>query len=288
MPNMNPIQLHHNVKHKLFDRQQTAQYDLSLYIGKDEISYAVINTADNMVILLKSFRLADVGNFFTYKLSVNDFFEQEELLRAGFSRINVAINAAPYTVVPEKYYDSSKAEKYFSLNHPSESSGKLHSDYLESVRAYLIYAVDYYLLDVLEKNLVMFQLYHSHTTLLRQIAADNNGTASSRLLHINVQKHHIDLVALADKSLQLMTSNYIDSPTDLLYYALNAAQKSGIDPAQDHIVMTGDINADYPHYKLSQRYMAALQLGKRPADLRYCSEADILPPNSHYNLLATR
>lgn len=287
---MNHIQLHHNVKHKLFDRQQASQYSLSLYIGKDEISYAIINDNDNMVILLKSFRLTDVSNFFKYKLSVNDFFEQEELLKVGFSRINIAINAAPYTLVPEKYFDSSKVEKYFSFNHPLENSGKLHSDYLESVRAYLIYAVDYYLLDVLEKHFVIFQLHHSNTALLHQINADRiaTGQTDSQSLYVNIQKRHADLIALSRSSLSLMTSNYIESPTDLLYYVLNAAQKSGIDSSKDPVVLTGDMTADYPHYKLCQKYIPNLHVGKRPADLHYCSEADMLPVNSHYNLLAIR
>jgi hypothetical protein len=288
---MNHIQLHHNVKHKLFDKQQAAQHTLSIYIGKDEISYCIINDANNMVVVLKSFRLTDVNNFFTYKLAVNDFFEQEEWLKLGYSRINIAINAAPYTVVPEKYFDSSKVEKYFAYNHPYEGGGKLHSDYLESVRAYLIYSVDYYLLDVLEKNFVMFRLQHSNTALLAQINADliANNKNNAKTLHINIQKYHIDLIGLlGNTNLRLITSNYIESPNDLLYYTLNAAKEIGLDLQTDQVVLTGDISTDYPHYKLCQKYVPQLTLGKRPTTLQYCSETDILPANSHYNLWAIK
>lgn len=289
---MNHIQLHHNVKHKLFDKQQAAQHSLSIYVGKDEISYCIINDANNMVVVLKSFRLTDVTNFFTYKLSVNDFFEQEELLKVGFSRVNIAINAAPYTTVPEKYFDSSKVDKFFAYNYPFESGGKLYSDFLNTVRAYLIYSTDYYLLDVLEKHFVMFRLRHSNTVLLEQINADllaANVATDSKTLHVNFQKHHIDLIGLwGNNQLRLMTSNYIESPNDLLYYVLNAAKEIGLDLQKDQVILTGDITADYPHYKLCQKYIAQLTLGKRPSNLQYCSEMDILPANSHYNLLGIK
>ena len=141
---MDNIQVNQNIRHKLFTGNRLTNHSLVLYIGRDELSYAVIQESDRMVVHLKSFRLKEAGNFYAYKLLLKDFFEQEDLLKADFKSVSVGLNVGNYTLVPARYFDDSQIEKYYAFNFPqdADSGAQLTHDHIGGVKVMNVYAVD--------------------------------------------------------------------------------------------------------------------------------------------------
>lgn len=281
---MNNIQLNNNIKYKFFDRNHIEEHTLSLFLGKDELSYCIKENATANVLLLKSFRLSGVENFFTYKLLVKDFFDQEAL-PDNFQSVQALLNFAPYTLVPDTFFDAGKVEKYFTLNHSIENGGRLQTDAIDTIKAHIIYAVDYYVMDVLEDAFPQVRLQHSATAFLSQIYRDlpyNSG----KTMWVNMQKKHIDLAALNDGNLQLFNTYYYETPADLLYYLLNVAQQTGFERNENTLTLSGDITPDFPNYKICEKYFKQIRLARRPVTQQYCQELDVLPQQYHYNLFA--
>lgn len=282
---MNNIQLHHNIKYKFFDKNDPAKH-LHLYIGRNEVSYTIVNANTNTVVWLKSFRLTDTDNFFTFKLAVNDLFEQEDAFKYDYQKISVGLHAAPFTLIPEKYFDAGKLDKYLSFNVPFDGSGRIHYDPIESQAAYLVCGIDYYLLESLDSHFPRYSLTHAATSWLNGLFKEHAHEKISTLSGIfaNLQKHYLDIAVVKNGKLQLLNTYYYEVGSDILYYLLNAARQTHADIKTEPTVFLGDITEDYPHYKLCRKFLPNLVLGQRPKQLNYCDELDILPNNYHYNL----
>ncbi len=280
---MNNIQIHHNIKYKFFDKNDPAK-NLRLYIGRNEVSYAIINSNTNTVVLLKSFRLTDTDNFFTFKLAVKDLFEQEEAFTYSYQKVSVGLHAAPFTLIPEKFFDAGKLDKYLSFNVPFDGSGRIHYDLIESQSAYLVCGIDYYLLESLDSHFPRYNLAHAATFWLNGLFKYRHNTSPLSGLYANFQKHYLDIAVFQNGKLSLLNTYYYEAGNDILYYILNAARQTKLDIKSQPVVFLGDITEDYPHYKLCDKFLPTLTPGNRPQYLHYCDEMEILPANYHHNL----
>lgn len=285
---MEAIQVNQSIKHKLFDKNKINQHSLILYIGRDEVSYAIINDTDSTAVLLKSLRIKEAGNFFAYKLSVKDFFEQEELLKARYKSVTIGINVAPYTLIPARYFEESHREKYYSLNYPFDGSVVLRHDHIGAAKVVNIYSLDRFLLDTIENTFSQYTIKHGSSFLLDDVLSENVYN-QRKSMYINMQKHHVDIIGLDKSNLVFLNTYYYQTPDDLLYYVLNTAQQMNFDHHKDECVLLGEVTEDYPQYLAIKRYISDVKFGDRPAYYHYCNEIlSVLPTNYHYNLFCIR
>lgn len=280
---MNNIQLIQHIKFKFFDRNKLNHHSLILYIGRDEISYSIINDNDNTAVCLKSYRIKEIGNFFAYKLLVKDFFEQEDLLHTAFKSVTVGLNFANYTLIPARYFEEEHIEKFYSFNYPYDGSAKLCHDHISSAKVANIYAIDAYLIETIQERFPNSQIKHAISYLLEDMLSENIYN-KNKILYLNIQKHHVDIVGLNGNNLVFLNSYYYQIQEDLLYYALNAAQQIGFDYAQDECLLSGEVVADYPQYQILKTHFQHLKFVERPSYCAYCEELNVLPSNYHYNL----
>ena len=259
---------------------------MSVYIGRDEISYAIINDNDQVVVFLKSYRLRDINNFFAYKLLVKECLEQEELFQREFKKINVGINAAEFTLVPQEFFDSKKLEEYYRFNHETEgSSPEYFFDVIDEPKIANVFGVESYLLDTFESSLGIFDIKHSQTHLIREVLKTSNMN-EGRKLCLNLQRNHVDIIGMYRYKLLIANSYKYESPEHLLYYTLNTAKQIGFDFDTDTCVLIGDISPDDKTYQLYSKYVQHLEFGKRPNTVQYCSELDVIPSHYHFNLFS--
>lgn len=280
---MDAIQVNQNVKHKFFDKNKINNHSLILYIGRDEISYAIINDIDCMVVFLKSLRIKEAGNFFAYKLSVKDFFEQEELLKARFKSVSIGINAGPYTLIPTRYFEETHIEKYYSLNYPYDGSAVLRHDHIGAAKTVNIYSIDSFLLETINATFSKYTIKHATSYLLEDVLSENVFNRR-KVMYLNVQKHNADVIGLDKNNLVFTNTYYYQTPDDFLYYALNTAKQINFDPYTDECVLLGEVTEDYQQYEVCHRYISDVKFGDRPGYYSYCDELSVLPTNYHYNL----
>lgn len=280
---MDAIQVNQNVKHKFFDKNKINNHSLILYIGRDEVSYAVINDIDCMVVFLKSLRIKESGNFFAYKLSVKDFFEQEELLKAGYKSVTIGINAGPYTLIPTRYFEETHIEKYYSLNYPYDGSAALLHDHIGAAKVVNIYSIDNFLLEAINATFSNYTIKHATSYLLEDVLSENVFNRR-KVMYLNIQKHNTDIIGLDKNNLVFANTYYYQTPDDFLYYALNTAKQMNFDAFTDECVLLGEVTEDYQQYQVCHRYMSDVKFGDRPSYYSYCDELGVLPTNYHYNL----
>ncbi|MEZ4884255.1 MAG: DUF3822 family protein [Chitinophagales bacterium] len=283
METLSNIQVNHQIKHRFFDNLNVNNHVLSVYIGRDEISYAIINYEDHVVVFLKSYRLREINNFFAYKLLVKECLEQEELFNREFKKINVGINAADFTLVPHDFFDSQKMEEYHRFNHHTEGNLEYFFDVIDEPKIVNIFGVESYLLDTFESTLGIFDIKHSQTHLIQEVLKTSS-MVEGRKIYINLQRNHVDVVGIYRYKLLIANSYQYENGEHLLYQTLNAAKHIGFDFENDTCVLIGDIGVDDKTYQLLSKYIQHLEFGERPSLVKYCSELDVIPNHYHFNL----
>ncbi len=270
----------------MFDRNMLNNHSLILYIGRDEVSYAILQEAQNQIVYLKSYRLPDSHNTYAFKQALHTFFAQEDIIRNNFVSVHIGINAAHQTLVPKAYFDEQELEKYFDFNF--QYKPQKHQVFYEKLvisDVVNVFAVDKEVLKLIEEGVGKnYQLKHAATFLIDQIIGVNKG--SHKKMFVNVQKHHLDITTIQGNQLLYHNTYYYETSNDFLYYTANAAKHTGVNLSNDKVVMLGDINEDHIKFQLCKKYIANVHLGSRPITKNYCTELAVLPDNYHYNLFS--
>lgn len=289
------IHINHNIQSQTFtDSTTTNNCQLSLLIGKNEISSAVIDELTNTVIYLKSYhlqldsyQLKEDKYFFDYKLLLKDILNQEALFKQKFSKVVVGINVSAVTLVPKQYYQEESLKIYYGFNNKllDASTNKLFTDTLKQIATTVIYPIDYFISESLYLTFKDFTIKHAASFLIDQILKENQQETEKRM-YVNIHKHHCDIVAIEGAKLLLYNNFYYKEPTDLLYFILNTAKHTGVDLTKDECILLGQINTQDEAYLLCKEHITYVVLSKAPTNKSYCEELKKIPTHYHYNLLS--
>lgn len=277
---MNNIQVNHQIKYKFFDRSDSENQQLLVYVGYDELSFAIIAEPDNTIVYLKSYRLKDADNYFAYKMWLTDILEQEELFKQKYAQISIGLNAANYTLVPNKYFDLSSAERYFDFNYHYDGSGKIMANLVDGFNCFVVYAIDFQLLETFTEIFDQFTLQHAISYLLPALPTTND----QKNLYVHVQKNHLDIVCFDGQKLLFCNSFSYSTSADFLYHILNTGKQTGLNPDTDNYILLGDVVRDQEQYQLCRKYIPKITFGSRPAGKNFCPELDIISLHHHFNL----
>ncbi|QQS28320.1 MAG: DUF3822 family protein [Sphingobacteriales bacterium] len=281
---INNIQVIQQIKYKLFDKNSTGHLHLLIYLGYDELSFAIESESEPGIVFLKSFRLKEVNNYFAYKMLLSELFEQEEMFGKQYKDIKIAVNSAGFTLVPHKYYDPGSAEKFHDFNLQNDGGSKIMSNFVEIVNCFVVFSMDYQLMENLTDVFGNFTLQHSISYLIPAFASKNSG----KTLFANFQKSNIDILSFDADKLLYCNSFKFQSSSDCLFHILNSAKHSGVDVMNDNFVFSGDISSEQQHYQLCQEYLSRLHFATRPESKTYCPELNVISPHQHVNLFAVK
>lgn len=289
------IQVNHNIQSQAFtDTTTNNNYQLSILIGKNEISSAIIDELTNTVVQLKSYQLnlesyqlKEDKYFFEYKLLLKNILNQEPLFRQKYSKVMVGINVNAITLVPREYYQEDAMKIYYGFNNKLQdaSTNKLFADSLKYLATVVIYPIDYFISESLYLTFKDFTIKHAASFFIDQILRENQQETEKKI-YVNVHKHHCDIVVVQGAKLLLHNSFYYKESNDFMYFILNAAKHTGVDLTKDDCILTGEVEASSEQYHLCKEYITHLKLGERPTSKNYCAELDDLPNHYHYNLLS--
>ncbi|MGB1204958.1 MAG: DUF3822 family protein [Chitinophagales bacterium] len=279
------IQVNHHIRQRIFDKNMLENHSLIIYLGQDELSYAVLDDAMNEIVFLKSYRLAAQKSSTEYAHLIKKVLETEENLKGSYVEVNVGISFAQNTLIPLAYYDKTHTKKYFEYNYGISKTAKLFTDTVLAESVINVFALENEIAKTLKAVFPKYSIKHAATFLLNQILGENRDDKVKKMF-VNLQKNHVDFVVAEGKKLIFYNQFNFNIADDLLYHLINVAKQTHIDFNLHDCIMLGDIHESHPTYQLCSRYIESLKLGKRPITKNYCKELDILPDNYYFNLFS--
>ncbi len=212
---------------------------LGLEIGKDQMVLLVKDTISNRIEAIEIFELEKSKSDWT-----DIFFEvkqQSQLLGYNFSSTNVFYNFEEALMMPLGKLSATASEEYLNLVFGNADKSLIKYDLFQSnVPFVTVYRIKQAVLDLLNRNFLLFTAQHLYTSILNDVMSRHN--LPNMFMKLIIHCHHAILVFVKDGQLQLIQSFQYQSQDDLLYYTLNVVQQSGLSALQTQLEISGLID----------------------------------------------
>ena len=133
----------HHIQDAIFNGDSTKDYNLSLLIGTDRLSYLVVAPESKKLLLLKSYSL-DAKVAVLPQLS--EIYAQDIILQSTFEKVELCLHTRRFCIVPDSLYRESKKAEYLQVQLSLSAQDVVLANRIHSIDAQVIYAIgaDFY------------------------------------------------------------------------------------------------------------------------------------------------
>jgi hypothetical protein len=207
------------------DINSTENYELSVQIGYDGLSYSVLDTLRNKFVLLRDYEPDENTYSDTGKLA--ELINKDDFLTRRYKKTNLIVPSSKSTLVPAPLFDSTKKEEYFAFNQTIIEGEKILIDELTDPDAIVIYSMPDSIEDLVRVSFPGSQLYHQLTPLFMFISI-NRRTSGSYYIHVHLEKDFFNLIIFDQNTLIFCNTFQYKTVTDLQYYVLYVLKRMNI------------------------------------------------------------
>tara|TARA_B100000508_G_scaffold140873_1_gene143972 strand:- start:691 stop:1560 length:870 start_codon:yes stop_codon:yes gene_type:complete len=255
-------------------------------ISDSDISYTLIDTSSNTFIGLqecswdnKLVHHAEPEKYLSKVLS-NLAFLPNSNQKSLFS-----INNDLYTIIPKSLFEKDQLENYLKLNFSAEKLENTipHAQLVESIQAYIVYAIPTYLLKTIQQKFDHLKFSHHATSLIEMNLLRHS---KKTMISINLKDGAFDIYCQNEGHFIYMNSFSYTSPEDVAYYLLYVMEQLELDRNSINISLYGQIEVNSQVYELLFTYLKNVHLGDRIHQMNYSPVLQKIPAHHHYNLFS--
>jgi hypothetical protein len=282
-------QLHKRVKDDSFSVDMLSSYSLLLQISDVLFRVCVTDTVRNRCLLLEDYR------FDTPMKSTEQLLQQLEmivddhhLLKAGFwGTVKLAVRNSHFSLIPNSLFDKNFLKEYLALN-CSLNKGIPDNFYYYTQRgtdAVNIFAADRKLVDWFSKLYPSRQIQVIHfTSPLIEGVMHERRLSDGREVFLEVEPNHLTILVKNQKVLEFCNTFYFETPEDFLYFVLFVYDQLGLNQYETPVTLWGDISPDSPVLDKLKSYIRVVDLGDKPASMKFGYFFDELFEHSYYDV----
>jgi len=278
------------------DKQKLFEYDLSIRISVDGVTYCIFDSNTGKFLHLESFDLSEPGKKLyipgdkeatdTSKLSL--LFEGElQWLPGSFNKTRLIIDQGNSTLVPEALFNEEEKGKIFDFNIAggNDPDAELKHDHLNSINAYSIYRVPASFRKLVSRFFPNATVCHHANVLIEGLYLKYMNLDNDKMLFVNTARSRIDILRMKGKKLEYFNSFKYNTADDYMYYLIFVVEQLGLNPETIEMIMMGEVDKHSSLSDLAHKYVRNIKFMKRNEDFRYSFVFDQLPGHYYYNLL---
>ena len=200
------------------DINSTENYELSIQVSPDGLSFCLLDSIRNKYVLIRSFGAED--NKYFNADNISELLIKDDFLTKRYKRVHCVIPSRKFTLVPAPLFDPGKKAEYFTFNHNLEDDQIVSVDKIIDPDAFLVFSVSRSIIEVINK--VYPGVYpHHHIKLLLDHTSSTRKSINGYYLHVHVERDFFDLIIFKNNVLKLCNSFVYRNISDILYYVLN-------------------------------------------------------------------
>ena len=207
------------------DINSTENYELSVELSLDSLSFCILDTIRKKFIMLRSFQPDNSRKYSSEDIS--EIISKDDFLTKKYKKIIIIVPSSKFTLIPSPLFDPGRKDEYFSFNHiPSENNIILNNK-LTDPDSFLIYSLSQPLYNLV-KNIWpgVHPLHHLKPLLDSVCESGRKGT--DNYIHIHVERDFFNLIFYNQNILKFCNSFNYRNTSDIMYYTLNVFKSMGI------------------------------------------------------------
>ena len=252
------VELIHNIVELDFNKNLTDNYNLSILLGVDRLSY-LISDAQQQILVLRVYQLPKEG----HATALQQLLVEDALLRAPFNQCTIGVCSARFSLVPSALFDQDKTAEYLQTMVVLQESDQVRQDKVRVLEAVNLYAYEATAIEHLQKHFEGSTLYHASTGMIQNFLTNFDSNQSKNIfLHIS---GNIISLTVADRG-KLLFHNWFEfkASPDCLYYVLLVFKQLGLRPETHPLYITGELVVDSEIHQLLYKYIKTIHFVNRP------------------------
>ena len=199
------------------DINSTENYELSVELSPDNLSFCILDTIRNKFIMLRSSQPESDKKFSADELG--EMIRKDDFLSRKYKKVNAVTPSPKFTVVPAPLFDPGRKDEYFLFNHILQENHIILVNKLNVPDSFLVYSQPITMNDLLKNAWPNVHPHHhlkpffEHLTTYAKSPNDH--------LHIHVEHDFFNLILYSNNILTFCNSFTYRSISDILYYTLN-------------------------------------------------------------------
>jgi len=217
------------------DINSTENYQLSLQLGHDNLSFCLLDTIRNKYILLRSYTPENNKKF--SRDNFEEIIAKDDFLGRKYSKVSLLLPSLKSTLIPSALYDPAKKEEYFSFNHVSTESNIILTNKLAEPDSYLLFGIPKHLYEIASEHFPVSAPVHHLKPLFHHIG-HTMLSGGDFLIHAHVEADFFNLVIFRERKLELCNTFLYRNLSDILYHILNVFKSMNI-KQEESIYLSG-------------------------------------------------
>jgi hypothetical protein len=210
------------------DLNSTENYDLSVQVNFDRLSFCILDTIRKKFVLMREFEPEDQK--YKNRDRISEYISKDDFLGRHFRKVHIITPTPKFTLVPSPLYAPDRDEDYFTFNHIREDGSLILSDKLANPDSYIVYSLPEQLNLLVGEFFPTSQRMHHIKPLLTHIS-ENKKAVHGNYAHVHIEKEFFNIVIFSHSTLKLCNTYYYRSGSDILYFILSAFRN--LDIAQE-------------------------------------------------------
>jgi hypothetical protein len=207
------------------DINSTENYELSIQLSPDGLTFCTLDTIRNKFVLLRSFEPDE--NKYLSADKINEIMEEDDFLTKKYKKVRVVVPSQKFTLVPAPLFDPGKKDEYFIFNHLKADNETIISNKITDPDTFLVFAASTPFIELVKVFYPKTQPYHQLKPLLQYISHERKNIID-HYIHIHVEKEFFEIIIFDHDSLKFCNTFIYRNISDILYYVLNVFKNLGI------------------------------------------------------------
>lgn len=247
---------------RLFDQAQTHQYNLSIRLNPDGLSFAVYSNPHKRYIAIESVSFPEkfassAGALATtiYLDHIAKTIDEKSWLISEFRSRVIIYNTRVYTLIPEPLYNSDEKDSYLRFVHKLGQDDIVIASKPEAIDSRIIFGINKNIFNEFNSWFGNIKLKHHTGALLESVLPVFKHAEPGNPVIININKKHLDIIALRDNTLSFINTFEWRTGTDIVYFILFVLDQLSLNPGKVHVFLCGDIDEGDENHQLITRYI---------------------------------
>ena len=265
-----------------FVKENSSTYNLSILIGMDRFSYAIIDGQN--LLTLKSYKLSsDLKSEKELHTALQDIFIEDKILKLPFGKTTVGLTNNQSTLVPNNFFQKEATNTYLRNQISSLAKQQVFIDDIKNVKAKNVYAYNQEIYFLVKGYLPNAHFCHSSTATLQGFLSLSQNT---KKIYVNVKGDHLQIAFLDGKELVFYNAFSFEDEQNFIYHIVLIYNQFNLSTESVPTVLSGQITQDSKSYRILYRYINHIEFSDAPFSIRFGKKYQDIPTHFYFDLFS--
>jgi hypothetical protein len=207
------------------DINSTENYELTVQITINEISFCILDSLRRKFVLLRSYEPDDDSGFDHSVLS--EIIKKDDFLTRQYKKTILITPSPKSTLVPGPLYDDSKKDDYFAFNQSLSDGEKILVNKLRDPDIFVIFSLPEWIRNVLNSTFPGKRPMHQLKPLLHYTSSARRAHGNMNI-HVHLEGDYVNIIIFDQNILKLCNTFHFRTRSDIEYYVLYVLKRMNI------------------------------------------------------------